>query len=59
MAHDPTVVDIKRGDRHPRAGLVLANFLHYDSVVRLRNDFCSRAPLSSNADMDKNDGKKV
>ena len=26
MAHDPAVVDIKRGGRCPRAGLMLANF---------------------------------
>ena len=55
MAHDPAVVDINRGGRRPGAGLVLANFLHYDNmqrarlallrVVRLCNDFCFRAPL--------------
>ena len=26
MAHDPAVVDIKRGGRHPGAGLMLTNF---------------------------------
>ena len=55
MAHDPAVVDIKKGSRRPGAGLVLANLLHYDNtqrarlalsrVVRLRNDFRFRAPL--------------
>ena len=48
MAHDPAVVDIKRGGRRPGAGLVLANFLYFDNthrtvhaprVVRLRHDF--------------------
>ena len=32
MAHDLAVVDIKRGGRHPRAGLMLANF--YTSIIR-------------------------
>ena len=49
MAHDPAVVDIKGGGRHPGAGLVLANVLFYDNtqraclalsrVVRLHNAF--------------------
>ena len=46
MAYDPTVVNIKRGCRHPEAGLVLTNFLHYDNmqcIVRLRNDFRFRS----------------
>ena len=34
MTDDTAVVDIKRGGRLPRAGLVLANFLHYDSTQR-------------------------
>ena len=50
MAHDPAVVDIKRGGRRPGAGLVLVNFLHIDNaqcavhapcIIRLRNDFIS------------------
>ena len=34
MAHDPAVVDIKRGGRRPGAGLMLANFLHFDNMER-------------------------
>ena len=36
MAHDPAVVNIKRGGRCPGAGLVLANFLHYNNTQRTR-----------------------
>ena len=36
MAHNPAVVDIKKGGRRPGAGLVLANFLHYDNTQRVR-----------------------
>ena len=54
MAHDPAVIDIKRGGRRPGAGLVLTNFLHFDNtqcavhaprVVRLHYEFRFRAPL--------------
>ena len=39
MAHDPAVVDIKRGGRRPGAGLVLANFLRYDNTQRALFDY--------------------
>ena len=33
-AHDPAVIDIQGGGKRPGAGLVLANFLHYDNTQR-------------------------
>ena len=40
MAHDPAVVDIKRGGRRPGADLVLVNFLHYDNTQRALSTWC-------------------
>ena len=34
MAHDPVVVDINMAGRHPGAGLMLANFFHYNNTQR-------------------------
>ena len=32
MAHNPAIVDMKRGGRRPGPSLVLANYLYYDNT---------------------------